>query len=610
MWRWIKRALLGVVALLGALVVNTLWFTPLSANVFYERIFFKFALNNPELLSQLGILEGIGIRGHNAQLDDRSQAAADAMFNSMQDNLTTLRRYDRSAMSETEQLNYDILEQFLLHETERRQWRYHSYPVNQLHGVQSELPRFMTALHRLHDKTDVEHYINRLNQFAPVFADVVTDLNIRRDKGVVPPRFVIDKVLQQMAGLTDTPLEKQMLLVHLQDEMAKLTELSDADRAAFTAQAKDAIRQSVVPAYQQLATALTELRQQATEDAGIWKLPDGDRFYRFLLQEHTTTTLSPEEIHQLGLTEVARIQQQMQQLLRAQGIETTDAAQAMRQLATDPKFLFEDSDKGREQILAGYRKILTDADALLAPAFNLRPKAAIDVRRVPEFSEKTAEVGYYGPPAMDGSRPGLLFANLYNIKATPTFAMKTLAVHEGIPGHHFQMAIQQELPGLPTFRNVLPFTVFSEGWALYSERLMAELGFYHNDPYADLGRLQAELFRAVRLVVDTGIHYKRWSRAQAIQYMAANTGKVDSDVEAEVERYIVNPAQACSYKVGELKILALRDKAKQALGKRFNLAAFHDVVLKNGALPLSLLEQQVDAYIAQANRLAMNSQPH
>lgn len=598
MWKWSVRMLLGVVGLVTALVVHTLWFTPLSANMFYERIFFKFAFANPELLSQLGMLEGLGIRGHNAKLDDRSQAAIDAQFASMRDNLATLHKYDRQAMTAAEQLNYDILDTFLVQETSREQWRYHSYPVNQLKGVQSELPRFMTALHRLQDKTDVEHYISRLGQFKQVFADVVTDLSIRRDKGVVPPQFVIDKVLTEITNFTAVPVEQHMLYTHLVKTMSALTDIDASEQKRLEDEAKQAIADSVYPGYQQLAVALQSLRSVATDDAGVWKLPDGDNYYRFLLKEQTTTDLTAAQIHQLGVAEVRRIQQQMLQLLHAQGLQGDDAVALLKTVVDNPTFLFEDSTSGREQILVGYRKILADADALLSPAFHLRPKAAIEVRRVPEFAEKTAEVAYYGMPAMDGSRPGLLFANLYNIKATPNFVMKTLAVHEGIPGHHFQQAIQQELTGLPTFRNVLPFTGFTEGWALYAERLMAELGFYAHDPYGDIGRLRAELYRATRLVTDTGIHYKRWTRQEAIAYMTANSGLIASEVEAEVDRYIVNPAQACAYKVGQLEILALRDKAKQALGSRFNLSDFHDVVLKNGAMPLSLLAKQVDQYIA------------
>jgi uncharacterized protein (DUF885 family) len=242
--------------------------------------------------------------------------------------------------------------------------------------------------------------------------------------------------------------------------------------------------------------------------------------------------------------------------------------------------------------------MLADINTRLEPAFNIKPKAGMDVQRVPEFSEKTAPGAYYNGPAMDGSRPGVFYANLYDIRATPKFGMKTLAVHEGIPGHHFQIAIQQELQGLPTFRKILPFTVYSEGWALYTEKLMAELGLYENDPYGDLGRLQAELFRAIRLVVDTGIHHKRWTREQAIAYMAGNAGMAPSDVEAEIERYIVMPGQACAYKIGMLKILELRQKAQQELGNEFKLTDFHDVVLKNGAMPIAILERVVDQYIA------------
>ena len=509
-----------------------------------------------------------------------------------------MRSYDRNSMTEAEKLNYDMLEWFMAHQAEGEKWRYHDYPVNQLFGVQSMLPRFMVNTHQLKDKTDAEQYISRLQQFDRVFGQVVEDLNIRAAKGVVPPRFVLEKVLSEVQGLTTGAVDQQLLYTHFTTAIAKIDGLTEADRTQLTTQMKAAIEQSVLPGYQKLTGYLSDTVASATTDDGVWKLPDGDQYYAYALKQHTTTDLTPEQIHQMGLDEVARIQQEMLAILQGQGISGDNVAQMMTALGDDPRFLYPDSNEGRQQILAGYKTILADIETRLVPAFNIRPKAPMDVQRVPEFAEKTSPGAYYNGPAMDGSRPGVFFANLYDIRATPKFGMKTLAVHEGIPGHHFQIAIQQELKGLPTFRNILPFTVYAEGWALYTERLMAELGLYKDDPFGDLGRLQAELFRAIRLVVDTGIHHKRWSREQAIAYMSGNAGMAKSDVESEIERYIVMPGQACAYKVGMMKLLELRSKAQQELGDKFKLTDFHDVVLQNGSMPLAILERVVDQYIA------------
>lgn len=598
MWKWFGRLLLLALVVLAALVVNAVWFKPLSSRVFYERVFLEFGLQSPELLSQLRLLEGLGIRGHNAELDDRSQASGEKQFAKLKTDLATLRSYNRDSMTEAEKLNFDMLEWFMAHQAEGEKWRYHDYPVNQLFGVQNMLPRFMVNTHQLKDKTDAEQYISRLKQFDRVFAQVVEDLNIRAAKGVVPPRFVLEKVLSEVTGLTAGAVEQQLLYTHFTTAIAKIEGLSEAERNSLTTEVKAAIEQSVLPGYQKLTGYLTDTVATATTDDGVWKLPDGEQYYAYALKQHTTTDLKPEQIHQMGLAEVARIQQEMLVILQAQGISGDNVAQMMTALGDDPRFLYPDNNEGRQQILADYKTIIADIETKLTPAFNMRPKAPMDVQRVPEFAEKTSAGAYYNPPAMDGSRPGVFFANLYDIRATPKFGMKTLAVHEGIPGHHFQIAIQQELKGLPTFRNILPFTVYAEGWALYTERLMAELGLYKDDPFGDLGRLQAELFRAIRLVVDTGIHHKRWTREQAIAYMSGNAGMAKSDVESEIERYIVMPGQACAYKVGMMKLLELRSKAQQELGDKFKLTDFHDVVLQNGSMPLAILERVVDQYIA------------
>jgi uncharacterized protein (DUF885 family) len=329
----------------------------------------------------------------------------------------------------------------------------------------------------------------------------------------------------------------------------------------------------------------------------VGRLAEGAEFYQAMLKQFTTTEYAPEEIHALGLAEVARIDAEMDALLDGQGLVEGTVAERMAALRTDPRFLVPDTDEGRDQLLARYREILGDMAGRMPEYFRTIPPGELQVERVPASTEKGSAGAYYNPAAMDGSRPGVFYANLRDTAETPTWGMKTLAYHEGIPGHHFQIATAHELKDLPFLRQQPIYTAFTEGWALYAERLAAEIGLYADDPFGDLGRLQAEMFRAVRLVVDTGLHAKGWTREQAIEYMVGTTGMGESEVTSEVERYMALPGQACAYKVGQLKILELRDGARKALGPKFDLREFHAVVLENGAVPLTVLERLVDDWV-------------
>jgi uncharacterized protein (DUF885 family) len=340
----------------------------------------------------------------------------------------------------------------------------------------------------------------------------------------------------------------------------------------------------------------------AGQAAGVGRLPDGRAYYAQALKQMTTTEYSPEQVHSLGLSEVARIGGEMDALLKAQGLASGSVAERMDALRKDPRFLLANTDEGRKQALARYQEILDTVAARMPEFFATLPPAKLTVARVPASAEKGSAGAYYEPAAMDGSRPGMFFANLRDLSEMPTWGMKTVAYHEGIPGHHFQIAIAQSLKGLPLIRQQPVYSAYAEGWALYAERLAAEIGMYKDDPWGDLGRLQAEMLRAVRLVVDTGLHAKDWSRDRAIAYMVSTTGMAEGEVVSEVERYMALPGQACAYKVGQLKILELRDRAKIALGARFKLKDFHAVVLENGALPLTLLEKLVDEWIATEAR--------
>ncbi|PWF65091.1 DUF885 domain-containing protein [Shewanella sp. BC20] len=590
---------LAIVLLLGALAAHE-WFAkkPFFFRAFLDRSMVKMAFESPETLTSLGFLESVGITGHNALLDDDSPAAMDKTFAQVRALRDTLLSYQDTDLDDNQRISKDIALYLADFALASEPYRYHNYPVNQLFGVQNGYPSFMQAQHQVHSVEDAENYLSRLIAVKTKFGQTLEGLKLREAKGIIPPKFVIERVLTEMNDFINAPVEDNILYSSFKTKLAD-TQISADEQARLLAQAKANIESDVKPAYRLFIDYFTALQAKAGTDDGYWALPNGDVAYEQLLKFFTTTNYSADEIHAKGLAEVSRIQDEIMTILAAQGYDTSQGfSVAIEALAADPKFYYEDSDAGRAQILVDYQKILDEVNAGLDNAFRIRPKAGMEVVRIPEFKEKTAPGAYYQQPAIDGSRPGRFYANLFDIKATPKYGMRTLAYHEGIPGHHFQIAVAMELEGQPLIRKMAPFTAYIEGWALYSERLAWELGF-QQDPFDNIGRLQAELFRAVRLVVDTGIHHSRWTREQAIDYMKQNTGMSDRDVTAEIERYIVMPGQATAYKVGMMKILELREKAKQALGDKFDLRDFHDVVLKNGAVPLDILEKLVDRYIAE-----------
>ncbi len=574
--------------------VPTVWGKPWSIDHFYARVFVEFALDHPMLLSGMRILEPAGITFHNDDLDDFSVAATERQLQMVEDNLDVLREYDRDALEDP--LSYDVLEWFLADQADGRRFAYHGYPVNQMSGFQSSLPDFMVNTHRIDDLEGAEDYVTRVSKFGDAFAQTLGNIEHRERMGIVPPRFVMTRVLVEMRDFVAVPPRENILYAHFEERLAEI-ELGTDEAEALRKRLEAEIESTVYPAYQSMIDHYAALEPTASTDDGVWKLPDGEEFYAHKLRSFTTTDLSAAQIHEIGLEEVQRIQSEMKQILRDAGYDVADFGKTMQALNVEPRFLYPDTDDGRDQILADYQRIIDEIDASMDPFFSLRPEAGVKVERVPEFKQETAPGAYYQPAPMDGSKPGVFYANLRDVKEVPRYGMRTLAYHEAIPGHHFQIAIAQELEGVPFFRKVIPFTAYMEGWALYAERVAAENGF-QEDPFDRLGYLQADLFRANRLVVDTGIHHERWTRQRAIDYMLANTGMPEGDVISEIERYIVNPGQACAYKIGQLEILALRERARAELGTRFDLREFHSVVLENGALPLTLLGRVVDDWIA------------
>jgi uncharacterized protein (DUF885 family) len=596
--KWSFRLLLVLFLLLALLIAHTIWFKPFKIGWFFERVFIEFAVDNPEMLSGMRMLPP-WMDWYSDDLADASLAAEEKMRVKLKDDLETLRSYDRAALDAQAQTSYDMLEYFLAIQAEGDRFHLHNYPLNQLFGLQNGLPTFMATQHQVKSVGEGEDYIARLDKFPLKFSQTLEGLKAREAANIIPPQFVVEKVLDEMRRFVAAAPKENLLYTSFKEKLDKIApdDMDDATRTRLLGEVERSIDASVYPAYRSFIAYYETLQPKAMANSGVWALPDGEAMYAWAVKQHTTTDMTADEVHALGLTEVARIESEMDAILQGEGLVEGTVGARVQQIATRPDQLYPDTDAGREQIIADFQRIIDEIDQGLGSTFNVRPKAGVKVERVPVFREKTAPGAYYNPPAFDGSRPGIFYINLRNTAEVARFGMRTLAYHEGIPGHHFQTTIQQELTGVPTFRKVLPFTAFSEGWALYTERLAWEMGF-QDQPLDNLGRLQAEMFRAVRLVVDTGMHDQRWTREQAIEYMLEKTGMPETDVVAEIERYLVNPGQALAYKVGMNKLLELRERAKAQLGDKFVLSRFHDFILTGGDMPLMLLESRVTQWIA------------
>jgi uncharacterized protein (DUF885 family) len=458
----------------------------------------------------------------------------------------------------------------------------------------------MQTEHVVQNDKSATNYVARLIAMGAKLDALTADMQHQATLGVVLPASLLEKTVTLIDDTVKPAAAQNGLVTSFDTRMNALKSLDAKRKGELHDAAVNAVKDQVYPGFVRMRAALIALRPAAaSQSAGVGRLPDGAAFYDAMLRQMTTSNYTAEELHSLGLSEVARITQEMQTILDAQGASQGSIAARVKRLQEDPQYHLPNTADGRAQLLARYRQLLADVNARMPEYFRTIPKEMPAVHRMPESIEKGSAGAQYQMGAMDGSRRGVFVVNERDLSETPTWGMKTLAYHEGIPGHHFQESTAQELKGLPFIRQLPLYTAYAEGWALYAERFAAEIGMYKDDPLGDLGRLQAEIFRAVRLVVDTGIHAKGWTREQAIQYMVENTGMSDTEVTTEVERYMALPGQACAYKVGELKILELRERAKAAFGDEFSIKDFHVVVLENGALPLTVLEKLVDAWIAR-----------
>ena len=564
-----------------------------KANAFFEDTFNRDVMSSPVYQTYMGIKKDYDKWDDNSEekaLKDLAQTKAD---------LVTLNSIDRAQLDAATQVSYDLKKQDLEASIADFKWRYHNYPVNQMFGTHSMVPAFLINQHQISNVKEANDYIARLNGVPGVFDQLITGLEIRADKNIIAPRFVFPHVIDSSKNIIKgAPFEQGEDSTLLADFKRKVNalEIDQAEKDALISKATEALKTAVKPAYSKLINYIAQLEKRADNRDGAWKFPDGEAFYNNALKRTTTTDLTAKEIHAIGLAEVSRIHDEMRAIKDKVGFEG-DLNAFMQFMKTDKQFYLANTEAGKAQYLSEAKGLIDNMKTRLDELFIVKPKADMIVKRVEAFREKAAGKAFYQQPAPDGSRPGIYYANLYDMEAMPTYQMEALAYHEGIPGHHMQIAISQELEGVPKFRKFGGYTAYIEGWGLYSELLPKEMGLYE-DPYSDFGRLAMELWRACRLVVDTGIHAMKWTRQEGIDYYVNNTPNATSDGVKMVERHIVMPSQATAYKVGMLKILELREAAKKQLGDKFDIRQFHDVVLKNGPVPLNVLENFVDEWVA------------
>jgi uncharacterized protein (DUF885 family) len=541
-----------------------------KANEFFEKAFQETLAQSPMYQSYLGI------KDNQDKWDDLSEQQERENLEISKRQLKEMRStINPDLLDEQTLISYRLFEKNAEDEIELYKWRYHNYPVNQMHGMQSQIPSFLINIHQITDKQDAEDYISRLNGVTVLLDQVVSKMKMRADMKIVPPRFVFPYVISDSRNvIKGNPFERSSedstLLADLKSKVNKLN-IEQTEKDDLIRRASKALENKVGPAFEDLVSYLQELEKAATTDDGAWKFPDGEAFYNAALKQTTTTNLTADEIHNIGLQEVARIQNEMHEIMKQVGFKGTlkDFFKFTRQ---DKQFYYPETEEGRQAYLAKAVNIIETMKSHLDEMFITKPKADIIVKAVEAFREKSAGKAFYQRAAPDGSRPGTYYANLYRMSDMPKYQMEALAYHEGIPGHHMQGSIASELKDVPKFRKYGYYTAYGEGWGLYTEYLPKEM--------------------------DTGIHSKRWTREEAINYLGENTPNPHGDVVKAIERYIVIPSQATAYKIGMIKILQLRENARQQLGDAFDIREFHDVVLKNGALPLDVLEKVVNSWVA------------
>jgi uncharacterized protein (DUF885 family) len=586
-------------AVISLYLVNLFLMKPYSIDHYLAKELTMGLLESPEYMTYIGIFDPYNaILKHNQKLSINTLADGEEDYQDSLKHLSMLKKYDPETLTEVQKVTQKIA----IFDTENsidrfENFRFHSYPFNQISGNHLNLVEFMTDTHPVRNYREAKDYIKRVRLIDESMKSDLLWLEEQKKLGIFAPQFVFDHVIRQLNELLSYTDDENPLMQVFIRKVSEL-EISPEKKEALFDELSAVIKSDVKPGYELILQFMESNYTNANPHHGAWSQPNGDAYYASRLRSYTTTDYTAEEIHQIGLSEVERISNRMKEIFMMLGYEVNKPiGEMMNDLNENPEFLYADTPDRKEIVIADYNQMVKEAEEDVRPYFERFPISPVEVRAVPEYSEKTAAGGYYQAPSLDGSRPGVFYANLYDIKQTPTFGMRTLTFHEAVPGHHFQIALNQENEKLTLYRKMgYRTSAFTEGWALYSEQLAVEAGMTKN-LYDELGVLQSEMFRANRLVVDTGMHFKRWTREEAMEYMKKTTGMSDTEVRVEIERYIVWPGQATSYKMGMLKILELREKAKKALGEKFDIRKFHTVVLDQGIVPLFVLEDIIDEWI-------------
>ena len=601
-----RRAMMGATAASAVMLAAC---QPRAAsgdlNAILDEMVTAYLRESPEYATSLAVSEEQAGGRYINRLGDYSRAGADRVLQLAQDGLTRLQALNRDTLEARDAVTYDVVVTALQDQVASAQFKTGSgaqapYTVTQLTGAYTFLPDFLASQHPVTNREQADAYLERLTAYGRVLDEESARVGQDAADGVIPPNFALDGALRQLGEFRGTAPAQTVLVSAFQQRLAGIADISDADKATLVSQAETIVRDTVLPAYQRQIDAITQIRPQATSDAGVWKLPEGEALYTQALKAYTTTSMGPDEIHQMGLDLIAQLTSEMDTILRAQGMTRGSVAERIQALGRRPDQIYPSTDAGREELLAALNAQNAAIRARMPEVCGVLARAELEIKRVPEYTQAGAPGGYYQGAALDGSRPGAYYINLRDpANEWPKFTLPTLTYHEGVPGHHWQIAIQQESGSIPFIRSaLLGFSAYAEGWGLYAEQLADEMGMYANDPFGRVGYLQSATFRASRLVCDTGLHSKRWTRDQAIDSMVAATGDQRSNITTEIERYCVWPGQACSYMVGRQAINRMRDSARAALGSRFDLKGFHDTMLANGAVPLSLLERIMNEWVA------------
>ena len=562
---------------------------------FFEAIYERDTARSPLRQARLGL------KRDQDKWDDVSEARTLENQRLLVGDLARLRGFDKAKLSPQSLISYKMFERSAEEAIADFPLRRDDYLMTQMGGMHTRIPLTLLNSHPIDNLADAQAYVTRVERVGPLMTQVLVELTRQEQAGVKPPRFVYALLIEPSENMLkgrpfDAAADKDSpILADFRAKIAK-AKLADADQAALLKRCEAALTGPFGDAYERLIAHLRAAEASADARDGVWKLPDGARFYRQQLESFTTLKVEPAELHALGLSEVARIHNEMASFLVVSGF-CGSFLDFFHFVGSDPRFFYAASDDGRRQYLAAAARLLDGIRARQGELFGVLPKASVEVRAVEKWREKSAAKAFYQNPPIDGSRPGIFYINLYDVKAQPKWQLPVTLYHEAIPGHHIETCVAHEMEGLPRFRRFASISAFSEGWGLYSEKLCKEIGMY-TDPYDDFGRLSLELMRACRLVVDTGIHEMKWSRAQATGYMDDNMPSSHYDNQREIDRYIVYPGQATSYYVGMRKIMELRARAKAKLGAAFDLRRFHDMTLGNGPLPLPILEEVIDGWIA------------